>query len=167
MGKVVKFVRTLTPKCARLPMAQPQSQELQALAVEHPDWLWYLASPYAHPTDWMKELRFRAAARIGGVLYARYRIHTFGPIAHSHPLAMELASYREPNTPNSGSFWLPFDKPFQSRCDGLMVAELPGWQYSNGVGEEQAIFRAAQKPEINLECRQWFTHDEWKLLGGT
>lgn len=168
IGKVVEIKRSLTP--VGFPPREwqmTQHRELRALAMEKPDWLWYLASPYAHPTDWMLNLRFKAASRIGGLLWARYRIHTLGPIAHSHPLAVELAEYKEPNAPNSGTFWLPFDKPLQARCDGLMVAKLPDWRDSVGIAEETRNFRHMGKPKINLECRQWFTPEEWKLLGGT
>ncbi len=127
------------------------------------DKLHYLASPYSHPDAWMRELRFRAVARVAGALRRDRGIITFCPIAHSHPISEELTGV----DPTDHSFWLSWDEPFEHACASLIVCMLPGWEESLGVATELHLFaKAPAKPVSNLNPREWFSPGEWQMLGG-
>lgn len=122
--------------------------------------LYYLASPYSHADAWVREVRFRAVARVAGQLRTTRRIATFCPIAHSHPISEELIGV----DPTDVDFWLSWDEPFERLCDGLIVAMLPGWTISTGVSREIPMFGKAGKPVEHLDPQKWFTSAEWAML---
>ncbi len=126
-----------------------------------PKSLWYLASPYSHKDKWVRELRFRAVARVAGRLQVDRKITTFCPIAHSHPVSEEILGLV---AATDVDFWLDWDEPFESLCEGLIVARLPGWEKSTGVSREMAQFEKAEKLVTMLNVREWFTNAEWAML---
>ena len=126
------------------------------------DLLWYLATPYSHPDKWMRKMRFKAAARIAGRLYHDHGIRTFCPIAHTHPVAMEILDVADPN---NSSFWCSWDEAMVQHCDGLLVAELPGWERSSGIKHEtEAFVDRGGLSVIQINPRPWFTETEWGML---
>ncbi len=124
------------------------------------DKLWYLASPYSHPDAWMRELRFRAVARVAGILRRDEGISTFCPITHSHPISEELTGV----DPTDHDFWLSWDKPFERLCSGLIICQLPGWDKSRGIATEVPLFKAAGKPVLHRVVIQLFSAAEWAML---
>ncbi len=125
------------------------------------DELWYLGSPYSHPDAWMRELRFRAVARVVGALMERRGIAIFCPIAHSHPISETL-----PQRLNSHDFWMKRLEPLEPACKGLIVCALPGWQKSKGLKVEIELFSEREGKAIT-ECynpRGHFTATEWAML---
>jgi hypothetical protein len=130
--------------------------------------LWYLASPYSHEEEYMMEERFKAVARVAGRLALR-GVFTFCPIAHTHPIAVEMG--KGPSTSLSGTpsqtdheFWMVWDKIMAPKCDGLIVCMFPGWERSKGVGIEVPLFRKLGKPVQHLDPRPYFDNGEWRVL---
>ena len=92
------------------------------------DSLMYLASPYSHPDQAVRELRFRQAAQAAAYLMSR-GLMIFSPIAHTHPIA-------EFGLPKGWDFWRPYDELFMDACRGIVVLMLDGWRESTGVRAE-------------------------------
>jgi Domain of unknown function (DUF1937) len=94
------------------------------------DKLVYLATPYSHADEEVKERRFKEASTMAAQLMeAGYLV--FCPIAHSHPIEY----YGMPDL-KSGDWWLRQDFAILKHCDILMVYEMPGWNISYGVKKE-------------------------------
>ena len=91
----------------------------------------YLASPYSHPDEAVREQRFRAACRATAQLLASGST-VFSPIVHGHPLV-------EHGLPTDWSFWERFDRDHLERCDEVLVLMLDGWRESVGVAAEIEI----------------------------
>ena len=132
--------------------------------------LWYLASPYSHDLEYMMEERFRAVARVAGKL-ALQGVFTFCPIAHTHPIAIEMGkgpsiSFDGEDLPSQTDheFWMIWDKLIVPKCDGLIVCMLPGWDKSRGIATEVPLFRKAEKPVQHLDPRPYFDDGEWRVL---
>lgn len=104
---------------------------------------WYLATPYSkYPHG--KQAAFEEACRQAALLL-KAGIHTFSPIAHSHPIAVAG------NLPLGHEFdWLGFDMTFIQHARGMIIGEMEGWSESYGIGEELKEFRRLAKPIINM-----------------
>lgn len=98
----------------------------------------YLASPYSHPDQAVREQRFRAACRAAVALLRAGQL-VFSPITHSHPLAQH-------GLPGNWQFWERYDREFLERCDEVVVLMLPGWKESVGVQAEIRIAGELGKP---------------------
>jgi uncharacterized protein DUF1937 len=111
--------------------------------------LWYLASPYtACPLG--KERAAQEAAWLAAALMQRCGINVYSPIVHGHELGKRL---RELDPEREHSFWMNANKPYMHLCDGLLVAQFPGWKESKGVREEMACFTLQRKPVVKLLWR--------------
>lgn len=100
---------------------------------------WYLATPYSKWPSGIED-----ASRVACIWAAkliRAGIPVFSPIAHSHAIAVAAAI-----DPYSHDIWIPADRPFWAILHGLLVADLPGWRESKGVGIEIEWFRSNGKP---------------------
>ncbi len=97
----------------------------------------YLASPYSHPDQTMREQRFRAACRAVATLLRAGHV-VFSPIVHSHPLV-------EHGLPADWKFWECIDRQHLERCDEVVVLMLDGWRESTGVRAEVRIARELGK----------------------
>ena len=105
---------------------------------------WYLATPYSKWAEGLDDAAF-TACKLRGRLMLR-GVRAFSPIVHSHYVA------RAANIdPYSHAIWLPDDKPFFELAHGLLVADLPGWRESVGVGEEIKWARAHGKPRFLID----------------
>ena len=89
----------------------------------------YLAIPYSHSFEYMRELRFEIANQEAARLMAEGYI-VFSPISHSHPIAVQC------NLPKDYEFWKQFDEAFIDWCDELHIVCAPGWKESRGVARE-------------------------------
>ena len=99
----------------------------------------YLAGPYSHEDDKIKESRFVALTRAAGIIVQKNH-HVMSPITHSHPIAM----YSE--LPGSWEYWREMDLEFIRWCDEMWVYHLPGWERSIGLNEEKKIAGELNKP---------------------
>lgn len=119
----------------------------------------YLASPYTHPDNEVRQWRFCEACRAAAALL-RAGVTVFSPIAHSHPIARF-------GMPTSWAFWSQVDREYLSRCDVLAVLTLAGWRESVGVQAEIKLAREMGLPvvyvsptELDSEDRDSPTLDE-------
>jgi nucleoside 2-deoxyribosyltransferase len=96
----------------------------------------YLATPYSLFKPDLNAA-YVAACRIAGALM-REGIYVFCPVAHSHGIAVHGAI-----DPLDHAFWLDQDCSLQDDCDALVIAQLPGWDASEGIKAEfaQAMLR--------------------------
>ena len=117
----------------------------------------YLATPYAHKTARMRQLRARAAARIAGHLL-RSNFRVFSPIIHNHQLKI---SYLKDWTHMD---WMAYDAPFMDMASSMMIGCLPGWELSHGVKSEKEEFELQNKPVLPYDPQSLFSRDEWNKL---
>lgn len=120
----------------------------------------YLATPYAHKTAYMRDLRAKAALRITGFLM-KNKLYVFSPIVHNHKI----------NQSGALKGWthedmLGFDTPFMLAASVLIIGQLPGWEESEGIWQERVTFRNSGKPEMLYDPAFLFTTQEWIKLGG-
>lgn len=91
--------------------------------------LFYLASPYTL-YEAGQDAAAEAVAKIAARLTKEGR-RVYSPIVHTHFIAT-LGGI----DPLDHDFWMGVDEAMMERCDGLIVARLPGWKESKGVGME-------------------------------
>lgn len=103
--------------------------------------IYYLASPYSHPSADVREGRFNDAC-VAAAALLRAGVNTFSPIAHSHPIATigGIDPHHE--------CWYGYDLAYLPFCAGMIVLMLPGWEDSRGVAREIAEMQAAGKPVV-------------------
>jgi hypothetical protein len=90
----------------------------------------YLASPYSHPDESVRQARYELAMA-ATVWLTRQRIWTYSPIVSWHEAAQLHA------LPTDAAFWLDANSDAQLACrDGTIVLCLPGWKESKGVTGE-------------------------------
>jgi len=88
----------------------------------------YLAAPYSHREQSVRERRFNEINRAAGWIMQQGYI-VFSPISHSHPIALTIS---EENA-LSHEFWLKQDFAFLDWSDEMWVLMLEGWDTSKGV----------------------------------
>jgi len=66
----------------------------------------------------------------------------FSPIAHSHPIAVDL----DPKLTCDHEFWMRQDLPILAACKRMFVLCLPGWEHSRGVVAEMQFASAKGIP---------------------
>ena len=118
----------------------------------------YLATPYAHRTARIRNLRAKAACRIVGTLM-KNNIKVFSPIVHNHQLKVSgLLKHW------SHDDYMAYDAAFMATAHSLIIGILPGWEVSVGVELEQKEFRAQRKPILKYDPNQLFSEEEWNKL---
>ena len=94
------------------------------------DKVYYLASPYSHPSDELKNLRYEAVNRVGAILCKRNLI-IIEPIAMCHMKSLQY------DLPTGYEYWKTRDRTFVKLSDGgVIVLAIPGWRESVGVSDE-------------------------------
>lgn len=91
----------------------------------------YLASPYSHPDQEVREARYRAACR-KAAQYATKGIAVFAPIVHSHP----LVPYLPKEQCMDFDLWMRLDLPLLKDAAEMHVLCIAGWRESRGVTRE-------------------------------
>lgn len=99
--------------------------------------LYYLASPYSHESKDVREERFRDVCIVAADLFAK-GMCVFSPIAHTHPL-IEHGLDELNKLKHGWESYAEFDRLMISKCDGLIVLQLDGWEESEGIKEEIKI----------------------------
>jgi Domain of unknown function (DUF1937) len=92
----------------------------------------YLASPYSHAEEHIKQARFEQVMEATAYLLADGHF-IYSPILHNHPMATRCG------IPGEWSFWNEFDTVMIARCDELWVLDIEGWLESTGVQAELVI----------------------------
>ena len=98
----------------------------------------YLASPYSHESEAIKEKRFELVCEYAAGLM-KQGLFVYSPIAHTHPISRY-------GLPGDWDFWESYDTLMISKCDEIKVLQIPGWQESKGVQAEIQLAKELNKP---------------------
>jgi hypothetical protein len=107
--------------------------------------LCYLASPYSHRYNYIRQRRFEDVSRKAAKLMEDGYL-VFCPIAHSHPIEVLGLPRRMP-----GDWWLRQDFAVLKHCDELVVYKIKGWDKSYGVRKEIEFANKHKIPVSFLE----------------
>jgi hypothetical protein len=106
----------------------------------------YLACPYSHHDESVRDQRFLAACRATAELIREG--HTvFAPVLIGHSLANE-------GLPGDWEFWEPHDREQLEQASAVVVLMLPGWEESVGVQAEIEIARNLGLPIVFMPPSQ-------------
>lgn len=103
--------------------------------------LTYLASPYTHPDPDVRKARYDAACKKAAELMLAGKV-IFCPIAHSHPIAMQMPEGCDIDP----DLWKKQDAPYVWMCDEMIVLQLDGWEKSGGVRHEIEVATSRRIP---------------------
>ena len=92
----------------------------------------YLACPYTHVQQHVRQARFHAVNLAAARLMTEGHF-VFSPISHSHPI-VDICSL-----PTTWDQWIDFCTLNLRNCYCLLVLRLPGWENSIGVKSEVQI----------------------------
>jgi nucleoside 2-deoxyribosyltransferase len=91
----------------------------------------YLASPYSHPEESVRNSRHLAACK-KTAQYIDKGIAVFSPIAQSHPVADHMDESKRMDF----DLWMKVDLPLLRMASELHVLCIDGWRQSRGVTKE-------------------------------
>lgn len=117
----------------------------------------YLASPYSHFDPAVMVQRYHAVVREAARRMRRGEV-IYCPIAHSHPIGLEMPEGESTNH----DFWMKQCIPLLAHSSKLVVYCIPGWDQSRGVNEE---IHLAQRLGIPIEYAQCNEYDYCLLSG--
>jgi hypothetical protein len=110
------------------------------------DGFWYLLSPYSrYPHG--QQAAWRHVTRIAASLQSTGFI-VFSPIVHFHPMSVAVRTI-----PSNNDYWMAVNRHFMDPAIGGILAELPGWEESDGVSREIAYLSKAGKPLVRMPVR--------------
>jgi hypothetical protein len=89
----------------------------------------YLAAPYSHPYQSVKNQRFLIINQVAAQLMREGNI-VFSPISHSHQIAVDHS------LPTDWEYWQRSCEAFVSVSKKVVVIKLEGWETSVGVTAE-------------------------------
>ena len=89
----------------------------------------YVASPYSHPDNDVRENNFVIVAYLVAEL-TKQGLVCISPIVVGHT----LLKFRD--MPSDWEFWTNFCLSFLEKCSEMIVYKMPGWDKSRGVAEE-------------------------------
>lgn len=115
-----------------------------------PGLLYYLASPYTHPSPAVREQRYRDLQEYAGPLMASGQF-IYAPILHTHHVAARYS------LPVEFEWWERYNRAFIERSAGVIVADMNGWRESRGVRYEIALARSLSLPVWLLDLHGHFT----------
>ena len=95
----------------------------------------YLASPYSHPDQTIRELRVKQVCECAGKLMEQGLL-VFCPIAHTHLIAEAMTVGLADANKLGYEAWQRQDEAMLSRCDRLVVCRIGGWTESKGIKAE-------------------------------
>jgi len=94
--------------------------------------LFYVATPYSHPSEHIRRSRFQAACDVTAMLLQGGTL-ALSPIAHGHPVACSN------ELPTGFDFWSKLSTALIARCNGIIVVLADGWERSVGIKAEIEI----------------------------
>jgi hypothetical protein len=109
--------------------------------------LYYLASPYSHDNQHVKDHRFQVVQEVTVKLLLDAGLYAFSPIAYNHPMVIH-------DLPTDWGFWEEYDKAFIDHSDGLIVLTIDGWKESVGVQAEIEYAKNLNLPIVYLSLDQ-------------
>ena len=108
----------------------------------------YVACPYSHPDQVVREERVLAADKYAAKLMERGHI-VFSPLSHSHPISKHCKV-----DPTDHDFWLQQDLAWLKACHQMHVLCLDGWRESKGVKTEIEEASKRKIPVIFVKCER-------------
>lgn len=105
--------------------------------------MWFLSAPYTHENPAIMHARYRVMAEATAYLF-REGFNVQSPIVHWHHVS------REWDLPTDAESWKKHNLDTLSRCDGMIVLTLPGWEESVGVTMEREWAERKPKFMVNL-----------------
>lgn len=93
------------------------------------DELIYLAIPYSHPSEEVRNYRLHLVSDIAGKLMNEGKV-VFSPISHGDTIA------KIHNLPTDWEYWEKSCSVFVSRSTKVIVVMVEGWDTSKGVSAE-------------------------------
>lgn len=109
----------------------------------------YLATPYSDPDPRVRRLRYVVACRIAGDLIQRGH-HIYSPISHGY--GIERASTMQGDV----EAWRRHNRAFFDVATQLWVAQMPGWDTSAGVREEEEMANGRMMPVVYIDPQEAF-----------
>ncbi len=107
----------------------------------------YLATPYSHPDESIRDIRWQVVTRIAAELMCAGQL-IYSPISHTHHMAKLYG------LPTAWEFWEQHDTAILRACRKLIVLQQDGWQESVGVNAEIRIARELYIDVEYLEHKQ-------------
>ncbi len=107
----------------------------------------YLASPYMHANEAVRQERHDAAVHAAIRIMAETGEAVFSPIAHSHYMHLWSAG----KIGGDWRQWAEFDRAVIASCSAFYVLKLPGWDESVGIAAETRIARELNIPIQHVE----------------
>ena len=104
----------------------------------------YLATPYSHPDQKIREERFRIVNYMAGKLMSKGDI-IYSPISHTHPIALEY------ELPLDWEFWNKQCIAYLQLSEKVIVLMQDGWKESVGVTAEIKIAKEMGIPIEYIE----------------
>jgi len=109
----------------------------------------YLASPYTHTEDRVRNIRYnRAMIYVNELIQAGTLV--FSPILHTHPVATIF------RLPMRAQYWEAFNKSWIDWATDLHVLALVGWEKSLGIDMEVAYAKEKGK---SIWMVDWPSHE--------
>lgn len=124
-------------------------------AAHQPKSLVYLAVPYSHECETIREWRFQEVNKAAAKLMFD-GVFIYSPISHTHPIV--LAG----QLPTGFDFWEQYDSAILNACRELYILPLEGWEQSKGVIGEIAIAQRLRIPIRFLNCDTYEIEPEGK-----
>lgn len=106
----------------------------------------YLASPYSHHEESVREERFRAACKKASE-YISNGIAVFCPIAHTH----HIADHMDESARMDFELWMEADLPLVHHAKEVHVLRLEGWEHSRGIRREIEYARERGIPVVYID----------------
>ena len=91
----------------------------------------YLASPYSHADESVRNERFNLACEKAAE-YISNGIAVFAPISHTH----HIADFMEESARMDFELWMEADLPLVHHAREVHVLRLEGWEQSRGIRRE-------------------------------
>lgn len=106
--------------------------------------LYYLASPYTHQDKKVMEDRYNEVNKFAAHLMKEYKVAPIEPIVMGHAKIQY-------DMPHEFEYWMEVDFNYISRCDGVIVYKLDGWEKSKGVQAEIEFAKKLGKEVIYFD----------------
>lgn len=106
---------------------------------------YYLASPYSDPDEAVRAARYDTISRIAARLIENGLL-IYCPIIHCHSIAVKYT------LPTDATYWNSANSAFIEQSGGLIVAMMPGWLTSSGIGSELQLARSLGRPVYMLDA---------------
>jgi hypothetical protein len=121
--------------------------------------LYYLASPYSHPSLFVQVMRYEIINYVAADL-----------INDGYMLIEPIASCADKSNkyklPGGYTYWQHRDRKLIERCDGVIVVKMEGWEESTGVNDELAYAGELGLPVHTLELDSIITPEMWAAIKG-